>query len=159
VSAYREAHATCENHPGVVAARICRKCDEPLCEPCCAFVVNDDVWCASCGAELQGEGQGARVVGWTSVGVGLALLCALLMTASARWGGAGIYFVSAALVVTVVMVSQFLRVMRMRMGPHVAHTPRMYRRKPGDALPVPWGIGAREATPGSVSARADRRHA
>ena len=63
VSAYRQAHATCAHHAGVLAARTCRKCDEPLCEPCCAFVVNDDIWCADCGEELQGDGRLAQTAG------------------------------------------------------------------------------------------------
>ncbi len=143
LSAYRQAHALCGNHPGVPSARTCRKCDLPLCEPCCAFVVNDDVWCDSCGGELEGEGRSAQVAGRLSLLVGLGVLAAIVAGARLRWGREGLTVACFGMLVASVVLAQFLRVQRLRSGPRVVHAPRIHRRKAGDALPRPWAFAGR----------------
>jgi hypothetical protein len=75
-----------------------------------------------------------------------------------RWGRMGITLACALMVITTSFFGQFMRLQRLRSGPRVLHSPRILRRKPGDALPrIPaWVAVVREATPASAGARAGR---
>jgi hypothetical protein len=156
MAAYRQAHATCTGHPDVVAARICRKCDQPLCEPCCAYVVNDDIWCASCGGELAGDLRAsARArTGFSVFGVvAVVVLMGLVFLKLGRFGITGGLSLVVFLTVT---VAQLARARWLRAGPRVFHSPLIHRRQPGDALPRRWAFATTDATPESAAVRAGR---
>ncbi|MBS2020274.1 MAG: hypothetical protein JST00_45865 [Deltaproteobacteria bacterium] len=45
----------CADHPDTPALGYCRGCRIALCDPCCVFSINDDVWCQACGSAIEEE--------------------------------------------------------------------------------------------------------
>lgn len=47
----------CANHPEASALAHCRSCRIALCDPCCTFTINDDIWCEACGSTIEDDAR------------------------------------------------------------------------------------------------------
>ena len=65
---------SCANHTGAAAIARCRGCRLAFCDACCAFDINDDIWCEACGSGIEedarpryGRGALALTIGFAAV--------------------------------------------------------------------------------------------
>jgi len=123
----------CANHPEAAALALCRRCRTSLCDPCCTFTVNDDVWCEPCGRTLEEEEAKprftqARVV--LAVGLTIATLTWIVPMRTMETKNAFPLYVLSLFAYVVVAVLASRRAERGEL-----RRPEIARRPPGSPMP------------------------
>jgi hypothetical protein len=70
---------TCANHPAERALARCRQCRDVLCDRCCVFTINDDVWCEACGSGVEEDARPNYARGGIVLAIGVGLTTAVVV--------------------------------------------------------------------------------
>ena len=78
-SARRSEGIPCANHSDVGALAHCRGCRIALCDPCCAFTINEDIWCEACGSSLEEDARPPYGRGFVVLVIGFGITTAVFL--------------------------------------------------------------------------------